>query len=242
MHSDADLPADAGGVATDTGSAVHAAVEWWHATGDADALAKIRGTLGAKFPRADWDDAGRFVTPYTLDPRNAPASVERCEVPVALTLPAADNDPTGESIRIAGTLDQLRRDADGVLQVWDVKTSRTVGGWVLLHNHAIQLAAYTLAAAQTLREQVEPGGIIRAYGYRVRGAAGPETSPDGIFFHASWNSSSSLLLLDAVRTAVAVVRSGKPLPGPGEWCQWCPLGGLENCLLRARASSLAVTP
>ena len=64
-----------------------------------------------------------------------------------------------ENARYAGTLDLLVRDADGLLMIADLKTSRTSAGaaeWV------VQIAAYARLHADTTGEVVTRGAVLHA--------------------------------------------------------------------------------
>lgn len=225
---------DSSGEAADTGTAVHAAVEHWHKSGDTRAaLDSIRARLG-EFPLADLNEARLHFEPYTLDPRNAPSRVRLIanELPVQFNLAPSDRDPTGRPIVVTGTLDQIRQGPDGRLCLWDLKTGRR-DGWAMLHDYALQLAAYCVGARAKLGKEVHPGGIIRSRGWRTRGCD-PTTEPPGVFFHSVFGVEDLDALLDAVREAVASIRSGTLNVGPGEHCSYCPSGGLQSCLPKLR--------
>lgn len=222
-----ELEQDTGGKAADTGSAVHKAIATWHGNGFnvTEALAAMREGV-QQYPLADLGDAELHFRPYCRDPRNAvPLAIgTTAERKVTLSLPPHENDPTRQPIVVQGTLDQLRQDG----AVWDVKTGKSHGGWDMLHDYALQLAAYAVASG------TRPGGIIRTYGYRVRGAADAESQPDGVFFESPWSLEECVMMLDAVRIVVAHIRAGEVWAGPGTHCGWCPARGLENCLPRMR--------
>jgi hypothetical protein len=149
-------------------------------------------------------------------------------LPVSFKIEEAVDDPYGP-IYVRGTLDQIRKNnLDGKLYLWDVKTGSKYTGWELLHVYAVQQAAYVLAACETLDTPVYPGGIIRPYGYRVRGVSG--NSPDGVFWHHAWDIADCHLLLADVRNRVYDIRKGKANAVAGEQCNWCPAGGLQGCL------------
>jgi len=209
---------DSGGKAADTGSAVHKAVAAWHATGDVAESIKRMGAHIQEYPLADLADAELHFRPYTRDPRNRPETVEATEKKVSMTLSPAESDTTRAPIVIHGTLDQIRNG-----RVWDVKTGKPEG-WVMLHEHAHQLAAYALAG------NYAPGGIIRTQGYRKRGGDAPEACPDGVFWEVPYNRRGCEVLLESVRSIVAHIRAGDVWLGPGAHCTYCPAGGLENCV------------
>lgn len=208
------------GVAADTGTVTHAGIAAWHLGLDPlDAM----NAAASRASLADRSEVERFFSLYCEDPRNAPHAVERVECAVQ-----GEIAPT---IFAAGTLDQLRRDESGVLRVWDVKSGKPEG-WEMLHVHAMQLSAYAMLASQTLGEPVHPGGIIRLWGYRKRGAELP--SPAGVFFHATWGLEDCPEILQRAVDAVHAIRRGEITFGPGPDCNYCRHGGLQSCLPRAR--------
>ena len=145
--------------AADTGSAVHKACAEWHRSGDAArSIAVMRASI-AEYPLADLDDAELSFRPYADDPRHW-SEVEYVETPVTLH--------TAAGHVISGTCDQIR-EIGGRLYVWDVKTGKETP-WTYREQHMYQIAAYTLAAAETLQREVYVGGLICTYAYRRRGA------------------------------------------------------------------------
>lgn len=204
----------------DTGSAVHAAIEAWHnrRKGVEDALEQMRKRL-SDFPQADLRDAELSVRPYCLDPRNAPEAVQACEVKVDLLLPAHESDPTGETIRVIGTADQIRETG-----LWDVKHSEKLRGFELLHEYAHQLAVYAAAL------RIPVGGVINPRGYRKRDAAKPETSPTGVFQHACWQQQHVDALLLELTREVARIRRGEVAIRPGSHCSYCPATSFFDCV------------
>ncbi len=211
------------GKAADTGTAAHLGIATWHLNGKklADAVAAMRAA-SAGFPLADLDEAERFVTRYTDDPRNQEAEVVAVEQKVEVEI-----DPrftSGPPIVIQGTCDQIRR-VGGRLQVWDVKTGNR-DALYFQNRHALQLAAYTLAVSRMYVETVDPGGYVRIKGYFTRGASLP--SPDGVFVPADIADPDALL--DAVRWAVCAIREGYYVPTPGEHCADCPLTSNSFCV------------
>jgi hypothetical protein len=225
---------DEGGPAAQTGSLVHKGVEAFHLEPDtgkkvAAAIAAMQSAAG-KFPLACPKEARLYLDPYLLDPRNAHAEVVAVELKVTLTLPPHRLDPTGQPVHVRGTLDQIRRE-NGRLRVWDYKTGTKLSGWEMLHDYAYQQAAYTLAARQSGFPDVEPGGIIRGYGYRVRGAKLP--AADGVFWDMPFDVTGAEYLMDRIRLQVALIRSGEVDFGPGTYCGYCPQKGLDTCTAEA---------
>ena len=245
---------DESGPAADTGSVVHAGVAAFHLEPEigkkvAAAVAAMQQTLAAKtFPLADANEARLYLEPYCLDPRNlhaefapAPRDIKRkdgsilrsgqpaIEVPVFAKLDPHPLDPTGQPVYIRGMLDQIRLER-GTGKVCDLKTGTKMTGWEMIHDYALQQAAYVVAARQSGFD-AEPGSIIRNYGYRTRNAALP--SPDGVFWCLPFDVAGAHLLLDRVRLQVALIRRGEVDFGPGTHCSYCPQKGLDTCVPHA---------
>lgn len=223
---------DSSGPAADTGTAVHAAVEYWHTHREvAEPIVASMKEVAAKcrdlFPLADLDDAERQFRAYCADPRNQTAIIVKTEQKVSFTIPAHETDETKQEIVITGTLDQIRKEG-GVYSVHDIKTSKRPG-WDLLNDHAMQIAAYSIGATQLMGCDVQPGSLIRTRGYLVRGVD-PAKKPPGVFFYFPWTLRDAPLILDAIRITVANIRNGYVVVGPGQECNWCPAGGLQSCL------------
>ena len=147
------------------------------------------------------------------------------EKQVAFTLAAHPMDPTGEDIYIEGTFDQVRVENQRP-RVNDLKTGKKTG-WEMLHDHAIQIAAYSFGARQIGIVGCQPGPIIRAYGYRQRDAQLP--SPTGVFFQPLFDWSMVEAILEPVRLHVALFRMGEINWTPGPYCTFCEFQGLVGC-------------
>jgi hypothetical protein len=221
-----DLLADDSGPAAHTGNLTHEAVDHWHKHKDYDAAVVHMNLCREKFPKGEISEAEKYFRPYAHDPRNADAEVVACELKVNFKIDAAEGDEGGP-IYVRGTLDQIRKE-DGRLTLWDLKTGDKMTGWQMLHDYAAQQAAYCIAACEVLGQPVYPGGIIRAYGYRVRDAKPP--SPPGVFFHSPWDIADCHVILADVRNRVLQVRRGEAVPVSGRHCDWCPADGLQGCL------------
>jgi len=221
----------------DTGSAVHEAVRAWHAGGDPGrALESMREAL-ARYPLADLGDAAHQFLNYTQDPRNQDAQIVLLEQEVACCLEADSTDPTGQPVYLIGTPDQVRRGPDGLLRVYDIKTSRR-DGWVLMQEHAYQIAAYCMGASAMLGEPVHPGALILTRRYS---RTDPMMKPAGIFWEFAWDHSHLAAFMDGIRRAVAAVRGGRAAPQPGEHCKYCLARGIEGCApLHAELVSVGV--
>lgn len=227
-----------GGEAAQTGSLTHAGVAEFHRFGGTilqrkkaawDAIA----AHAADFPLANPDEVRLFITPYMEDPRNQNAKMwwhedlPMIEQPVDFTLPPHELDESGELIHVQGTFDQIR-DVQGVPMIHDLKTGKKTG-WEMIHDHAIQIAAYCYGARQKGIQGCQPGPIIRAYGYRTRDNAGI-AAPDGVFFTCPIRWQDVEVILEAVRFHVALLRNGHAQFGPGPHCTFCEFGGLPGCL------------
>jgi hypothetical protein len=223
------LIGDESGKAADTGSLAHAGVAAWHLNdSEAAGLDAMRLAL-PEFPLADEAEAKLIYKHYVADPRNAAtaARVVKMETKVRAELRSG--------VHVAGTLDQVREGADGVWRVWDLKTGQRKTGWEYLTEHCFQQAAYVVAAAQTFKRRVEPGGLICTKGYRTRGAAAAASGETGgVFWHTPWSYDDCLVLLDEVVEVVQRIRRGELAPIPGDYCGYCPYGGLHNCLPKFR--------
>jgi RecB family exonuclease len=208
----------ASGPAADTGTAVHFAVALWHreAQQDTRVALEVMRRSHDRFPLADLDEAAVHVTDYAGDPRNKAADIVFVEQKVTVTLPAPEGD-----VIICGTLDQVRRDKHGRWTVWDLKTGKP-DGWDMLHEHALQLAAYQIGV------EAPRAGIIRTQDYRRRNGPGP------VFWEAPWGLTDARVMLQSVVRAVLAIRRGTVHIGPGSHCRWCPAGGLAGCLPELR--------
>jgi hypothetical protein len=217
------------GPAADTGSAVHFAVHLWHglAKGSASvAVAAMRKNVDA-FPAADLTAAEEQFLYYTEDPRNQEAEVIHSEERIRVTI----EDPTGEEapVVIIGTMDQLRRNRYGQLELCDIKTGSVHDGMSMLHVHAFQLAAYQVGAAQLTGEEVPVAKIIRTQDYYPRPRA---KTPGPVFWEAPWSFEQAGEMLAGVAQVVYGMRRGNVWAGPSTDCfRFCPARGPQNCLL-----------
>lgn len=223
---------DEGGVAGDTGSAMHRAAAAMHTGKDAaESLEAMQGDL-AKYPLADLQDAAAMFLSYTSDDRNRGATFLLIEKKVAFTIAPAEDDPTQAPIQVVGTLDQVRL-TDGVPRLWDIKTSKK-DPLTLLHKHQMQLAAYCIGASIVLGKIVQPGGILCPRRYK---AANPSSSP--VFYHASWTFDDIVRILLPVRRRVAEVRRGALYHVPNDGCDWCIGKSPDVCLPKLKSLELA---
>lgn len=240
---------DEGKESAQTGSLVHAGVQAFHLTKGGlklrekaawDAIAATR----SKFPLADETEVRLFITPYMSDMRNitaefymlpdpqykgkaTPPMVPAIEYPVSFQLPPHPFDKTGENIWIEGHLDQIRLTPQRIVNVDDLKTGK-VSGWQMIHDYAVQIAAYTYGARELGIKDAQPGRIIRAMGYRTKTKTG--SSPDGVFWSMPYTWKHVSTLLENIRLHVALVRNEDIQFNPGPHCTYCEFGGLSNCL------------
>lgn len=222
---------DEGGAPAQTGSLTHEGVAAFHKTKGTLEIRKTAAwqaiaNAAGKFPLAEENEVRLFITPYMADPRNQKAELLEVEHKIEFELDPSPIDPTGERIYVEGTLDQIRL-TNGIPKVWDLKTGKRTG-WEMLHDYAIQLAGYVTGATR-LYPNVEPGGIIRNYGYRVRGATTDTLSPDGVFFAAPFTKVDIPNILEEVQLKVALIRMGIYTFGTGIHCTYCEFGGLLGC-------------
>lgn len=236
MADDSD---DEGGPSAQTGSLTHAGVAVFHQTqGELkkrkDAAWKAIALAAGKFPQAEEQEVRLFITPYMDDPRNIDAQFYQVdgkpavELKVDFTLPPHELDPTGELIYVEGTADQVRLD-NNIPKIDDLKTGKKTG-WEMVHDYATQIAAYTYGMRQKYKiPNLQPGRIIRNYGYRVRGATALTKSPDGVFWAMPFKWDDVETILETVRFQVAMMRMGHYFFNPGPHCTYCEFGGLAMC-------------
>lgn len=218
------------GQAADTGTLVHLAAELWHRDPLHDAERTWLAALGQQLeraPLANLEDARKLYERYTTLPANQEGSREAWqfgsvipeyqEIEVTLEIPPHESDPTGQPVVLVGHCDQIRRDCYGDLRIWDIKTTKTVGE-AALHEYTPQLAVYTLAAAETLGEPVQPGGLIL-----LRAKTAPMQE-------ALFTADQARSILDSLAFEVARIRSSQQTPRPGQHCRWCSAGGPQNCV------------
>lgn len=223
---------DSGNTSAEVGTMVHSIVASWHRSGfDEDGAIAFETEWEVRYPLVC--SAGKYkhvlehVSGYCGDPRNKVRPV-LLEHPVSVELPAHETDPTGQSVVVQGTLDQVRETTEG-LRLYDLKTGRTEGAQ-MLNLYAYQVAAYCIMATELLGEPVNPGALIRSSGYLGRNLF-VEPEPPGVFFHLPWNLDDCRDLLDSVRLAVANIRRGEVTFVPGYHCATtCPARGLQRCL------------
>ncbi len=118
--------------------------------------------------------------------------------------------------------------------MWDIKSGDRSGQYFQNH-YALQLAGYTMATpVEPIRGYeglpIIAGGYIRLKGYRTRGAKMPD--PDGVFVPADIPDPDALL--DAVRWAVCMIRSGYYVATPGVHCENCSFASHSFCVPRLK--------
>lgn len=208
---------DEGGVAGDTGSAVHAAAAAYHRGADLAGSLAAMGARNREYPQANLTDAAALFLCYARDPRNADARVVLVEEPVKFSISPAKEDRTQAPIEVIGTVDQVRREDDGFLYAWDIKSTKK-DPFTMLQQYKLQLSAYCIGAAAKLNETVRPGGCIFVRQY-----------PRNAFWKAAWRWEDIPAILEGVRHAVAHIRNGELWATPNENCQWCGMRNPDVC-------------
>lgn len=217
-----------GGVAGDTGSAMHRAAAAMHkGSNAAESLEVMHGMLH-EYPRADLQDAAAMFLSYAADDRNRTAEFLLIEKQIAFSIAPAEDDPTGSPISVVGTLDQVRL-MNGVPRLWDIKTSKK-DPLLLLRRHQMQLAAYCVGATVLLGRTVQPGGVLCPRRYK---SANPTSSP--VFYHATWTFDDAARILEPVRRVVRDIRAGRVYHVPNEDCDWCVGRSPDICLPKLKA-------
>lgn len=206
-------PTDEGGVAGDTGSAMHKAAAAFHTGSDTAGSLKVMQDNLARYPNADLVDAADLFLKYAQDPRNKKAELVLVERQVSFQIAAAPEDPTGQAISVVGTVDQVRRE-QGRLKAWDIKTSKKEP-LTILNETTFQLALYCVGASIALNEQVEPGGVICPRRYNKDLANSP------VFWFFPWKFSDIERMLLPLRRQVANIRQGILHHLPQDDCKWC---------------------
>jgi len=197
-----------------TGSVVHAGVEAFHLAGNTTQGVKEAVRLALQqYPEADRDKVRRWIDAYVTDPTNRAAFVVTTERKVSLEY---------RGVFVSGTLDQIRRNEDGALVVWDLKTGSWLDADNVVAEYQFQQAAYVLAARQTLDLDVTPGGLIYAAGYDK--AMGRRFLPMGV------TVADCEQLMDEVVDVVQRIRAGARAYLPtADHCKWCPLKPYPDC-------------
>lgn len=246
-----------GGEAAQTGSLTHKGVDAFHRVTTTLAERKKAAweaivSNRAKFPLANEDEVRLFMTPYMDDPRNIDAKICKfkaplmnedksfvydaqkrviiqeqlmIEYPVEFTLEPHALDPTGCQIHIWGTFDQIRM-VGNTPTVFDLKTGK-ISAFQMQADYAVQMAAYTYGARAIGIKGCQPGPYIRPMSYRARDAIGNQ--PQGVFI-SSFRWEHVNYLLDTLRLAVALYRSGEVNFGTGPHCTYCEFGGFLGCV------------
>lgn len=205
-----------GGVAAQTGNAVHAAVQALHTyAGDRASEAAKEAALGAmaarveEFPAADFAQARSCFAAYAT--REAGADVVHVELPVRCQV---------LGIWFGGTLDQIRRNsATGQLEIWDLKTGSKYGPADTLATAFVQQCVYLLAARATLGVPIAPGGILR---YPAAKPLGPRESPE-LRYKGLTVERAEAIVTEVAQRVLRWRERGTPLLIPiVSGCTWCP--------------------
>lgn len=216
------------GVASQTGTALHALVEQYHRSND---LTKVLGLINdykSKFPSANLDECERMLTAYANDRRNNEGNVITIEEEIGIEI----ETPKGPNIVLTGHIDQIRR-IDGRLCVWDIKTSKLSGSQILF-DYAYQLALYAFAATHFYGEPVGVGGVILPRKYLEKKNQGLE-SPDEVFFHSTLSNSDIETMVYLVFEKIQRFRELSFDLMPSVFCDWCGAKTPVVCLNKYRA-------
>lgn len=216
---------DDGGAPAQTGSFFHALADAGHCGVTPD-LVQLRRL----YPDADEGKAAKWYASYVADAKNKNIVVES-ELPVTLTLAPDASDPTGSSIFIKGTLDQLRTGVvSNTLEVWDIKTGSRHQPREMHAEAHIQQAAYVLAARQTTGLDVRPGGIIRVVAYETKIATRHLRYDDTTLSETPMTVALCTELLSQIPPIVAAIRRGERRFTPSaDHCKYCPFKPYPNC-------------
>jgi len=203
-----------GASAADTGSAMHYAVNRFHAHADVVQAIQEMKEHRETFPMADFPEAEKLTKLYAEDPRNATACVIHAE---ALLKGAY------KGVWFQGTVDQIREETDGSWRVYDLKTSR-IGGATIRDQHTYQLCSYAWLASKQFKREVLPGAVILARDYERRSGV--------VFYTYDLAKPDVQYAMDAVVRRVGDVRKGRVDPVPGDLCKWCI--GVNTCFSKRR--------
>lgn len=210
-----------GGAAAQTGNLVHKAVDGYHTNNnDKEAGDVALQQARAQFPGGDVKKAQKIFDAYAADQANQ-VTVPYLELKIEASFSPLPDDPLQLPIVIKGTCDQLRL-VDGTLQVWDIKTGGRLTAKEYMDYHMYQVAGYAVAAAQTLQQPVEPGGLICTDGY----ATGQRVRT-----FAPWDYTVCLYLMRNLVRRVTDIRKGNIELSPSTVnCEYCPLKSISNCI------------
>jgi hypothetical protein len=223
---------EGGGKPAQTGNLVHSAAAVFHRTPGTPedrteaGLAALEAAR-SKFPLGEVARAKKHWLAYAADPKNQEAEVVKCEETLTARLPPSPLDPTKKPVVVRGHLDQLRREPDGRLTVYDIKTGARFYGQVALDHYMVQQAAYVYGAWQTWKDEFpgarfDAGALICTEGYFK-----PMGRP---YWYHKWNLKGTLLILRPVVNAVAAARAGLLDFRPStETCKWCDHKSFANC-------------
>lgn len=222
--------------AADTGSITHAAIAAYHRKED---IAAALRKAAAQFPLGDIDDAKSMVEPYCADPANQSAELLAVETTLQATIPPDETDPTQAPIVLMGTCDQIRRQPDGRLEVWDVKTSKRHRR-AILYDTIWQLVGYSYIATRTLGVQVLPGGVIYVRGYSQK-TYDYGRADGAVFLPVALTYDMVQTMIASLAQTVARIRAGSYIASPGEHCQFCPSTPM-SCLSLSRKTDDKLAP
>jgi hypothetical protein len=168
-------------------------------------------------------------------------------VAIEFCLEPHPRDRTQKDIYITGHLDQVRRHpGDGVLEVWDIKTSRRFSNVRhMIPYYAAQQCAYAVGLAKVWDEPVRWGGLIHPPSYKsTKLIPNPGTDPKKkgkkirvpkslhecyVFIRSGYTKHAVEQQVNHLRFLIAMIRAGKVLLNSGEHCDFCPQQNFVNC-------------
>jgi len=230
FKSDGNLIDD---VAANTGSMVHAGIEWFHKK-DITAGMKAIDASREKYPAGDIEEAKtllrKYVERHKSDPRG---KIIASEVLLKVEIPCAAFDETKQKILITGTVDQIRRVGDEIWVV-DHKSGRRSGA-DMCDYYAPQIAAYMLMAAVHLGT-LEP---VKGYITRLQDL---KRSDYKFWWELEFGLSDCLAILAPVQSRIAELRMGRMDSTPNKNCDYCAVKPYPNCVTGREAPLRDATP
>ena len=204
-----------GGMAAQTGTATHKAIQHWHKQGKevSEAVETMRAT-GFEYPAADLLEAERLFRAYTKDPRNQDTRVVETECLVTGSY---------KGVYLEGHIDQIREKEGKTWEIMDVKTSR-LPGLRIRNEHLYQLAVYAWLASKVFKREVLPGAVIMVRDY--------DSPRNPVFYPYNLSFTDVERLMDMVVTRIQEVRDGKIVLTSGDHCQYCV--GVNECVKKLK--------
>ena len=206
----------------DTGSLIHKGIQAFHVLNNIDAALAVMATVHHRdFPEANGPKAAHHFRRYT-ETHQRWGAVKQSERSIAFTLAPCAIDPTKEEIVIEGTLDQIRTPGVGEVVV-DMKTGSNPIKWMMRH-YMPQLCAYQYG--YFIETGIQPqAAILRTQDFLQGG---------NVYHPVPWTWDTVINTMENVKTLIALFRLGLQISSPGDHCEYCPAGGIENCSVNAK--------